>query len=349
MFTIFYLSEVSILRVHYFDYLKVFAILGVVIIHTTSNTIVHVDVTSFEWMVANFYNSLSRVAVPIFFMVSGALLLSSKGNNGLGNFYKKRVTKLFIPFFLWSIFYYVLFGLRGDYGEEIGVLEFVTLFLSGDIYGRLWFFYSLLGLYILTPFLKTMVQNLSQQHLKVYLYIWFATTVLYISLNKFFSIDFAIDLTYIYGYVGYFILGYYLKNFDVKINKYTLYTLLIMMLGLTFVGTQLTSVNNDAFYNYFYQYLAPNNIIIAFVLFLIFKEQIKITETPKLSNLIGMNTLGIYLIHTFVLIVFSNIGFKPTIINPIIGIPLVAIFTMIISLLISITIKMIPILRNILP
>ncbi|EOC1327328.1 acyltransferase family protein, partial [Cronobacter dublinensis] len=58
-----------------------------------------------EWEVVNFYNSLSRCAVPVFVMISGALLI--KKDIQILDFYKKKIPQAFIYLLSWSVFYYV--------------------------------------------------------------------------------------------------------------------------------------------------------------------------------------------------------------------------------------------------
>ena len=48
----------------------------VILIHTFGSLVVdHSNVGSMEWTIANLIDSLCRPSVPLFFMISGALLL----------------------------------------------------------------------------------------------------------------------------------------------------------------------------------------------------------------------------------------------------------------------------------
>ena len=265
------------MRIRYLDFLKSIAIIGVVWIHTGSNMAIDFDADSFNWWVNNIYASLARWSIPVFFMISGALLLSSTKEISIKDFYKTRVIKLLIPFLIWSLIYFVIQGFRGEYTEPLNLLTFIELFLSGNIFGRLWFFYYLLGLYMITPFIKTFVQNSTQENLKIYIIIWFLTTSAYGILNDFFNIELAINLTYIYGYIGFFILGYYLKKYDVSINKNLLYGLPIMSFVITFFGVFIMSNSSGEINNYFYGYLTPNTILISVFLLLLLRKKVKVS------------------------------------------------------------------------
>lgn len=151
------------MRVKYLDFLKAVSITGVVIIHTVSSLTISFDGNSLDWWISHGYNSLVRWTVPMFFLISGALLLSSNKNLSLIEFYRTRVKKLFIPFFIWSLIYFYIFGIFDKYASPITITTFLRLFLNGNIFNRLWFFYSLLGLYMITPFIRIFVQNATKK------------------------------------------------------------------------------------------------------------------------------------------------------------------------------------------
>lgn len=63
-------------RTVYFDYLRVFAIFAVIILHISASNWHTTDVNGFEWQVFNFFDSITRWCVPIFIMISGSLFLN---------------------------------------------------------------------------------------------------------------------------------------------------------------------------------------------------------------------------------------------------------------------------------
>lgn len=58
------------------DILRIVSIAAVVIIHTASQYLGKLDVTSPYWEIFNFYDGIVRWAVPVFVMISGALFLN---------------------------------------------------------------------------------------------------------------------------------------------------------------------------------------------------------------------------------------------------------------------------------
>ena len=95
-------------RILYLDFLRSFAIIMVVILHSISDYIVRADLFSTtSWYVNLFLNAFSRTGVPIFFMISGCLILSSDVTANFGEFYKRRLTHITIPLVFWNAAYFI--------------------------------------------------------------------------------------------------------------------------------------------------------------------------------------------------------------------------------------------------
>ena len=55
-----------------------------------------------NWWASNTYDGLARISVPLFLMLSGALLLHKR--EPLGVFFKKRFRRILPPLIGWSLF-----------------------------------------------------------------------------------------------------------------------------------------------------------------------------------------------------------------------------------------------------
>ena len=61
-----------------------------------------------RWTTVDFYQSFGRLGVPLFIMLTGALLLSpSKTNEDLGTFFKKRFSRIGLPCLFWGVIYFI--------------------------------------------------------------------------------------------------------------------------------------------------------------------------------------------------------------------------------------------------
>ena len=121
------------------------------------------------WSVGNLYDSIVRMGIPLFFMLSGYLLLNK--DDSLSDFFLKRVNKVVIPLFMWSIFY-VLWKCYYEQRIVISIDAFRDAFF-GPVYEHLWFVYTLLGLYLYIPILRIFIQNSSAKLQYYFVMLWF--------------------------------------------------------------------------------------------------------------------------------------------------------------------------------
>ncbi len=142
------------------DSTRVLAALAVVLLHTATPIVAGpVTLGSTAWWAGNLYDSLGRWCVPAFVMVSGALLLAPHKEEPLGQFYRKRASRVLIPCLFWIPFFVLwtgLFKLRGQ-SPDWSALAMSTV--TGVPYYHLWFLYMLVPLYLFVPFLRRVVRG----------------------------------------------------------------------------------------------------------------------------------------------------------------------------------------------
>lgn len=303
-------------RIYYLDILRVLSILAVITIHVTATSVSVVrNMDTFHWWFVNMLNSFSRSAVPIFFMISGALLLGNQKNENNKEFLKKRLPRIGIPFLVWSIIYCVLkhYVIEPDYP---GILSFgktmVKEILQDGVYHHLWFVYVMLAMYLIIPFVNKMIKNASKEDLLFFLIMWFFVTVAYttfqgvyyIRAKQYFYIKF-LDIPFYSGYLGFFILGYYLKNQEFsKKMRCIIYaaggTAMLAAPVLTYLITRGKDVLNELFYGNF----SITTFFSAVAVFVLFKNvawEEKINKRlMRLITSMSEATFGIYLIHLLV-------------------------------------------------
>src|SRR5665647_202082 len=110
-------------KTFWFDNLRVIATIGVIFIHVSSDYQPSSGIISmYDFWIGNIFDSATRFSVPIFVMLSGALLLPK--DYGTGIFLKKRLLRLLLPFVFWS-FIYILNSLywRVQDGEKLHFIE----------------------------------------------------------------------------------------------------------------------------------------------------------------------------------------------------------------------------------
>ncbi len=159
-------------RIVWLDVVRFVAMFAVVMCHCCDPFTFTPSVTSPELkLCGTVYGSLLRPCVPLFVMITGALLLPVKGD--AGPFYRKRISRVAWPFALWSVLYSMFPWLTGVLGlpnsvvsvcfpyatEPILEQSFTTSALNtaksllnfGEIDAHMWYIYLLIGLYLYLP------------------------------------------------------------------------------------------------------------------------------------------------------------------------------------------------------
>lgn len=209
-------------RIFYFDEIRALAIFLVILFHVSQHFARASMKYTFFWSFSSSLKALGYVGVPLFFMISGALLLNREYGNII-DFYKKRISRIAIPFAFWIIFIvYVLVTFFNKPLTFSGICHMVIF----D--GFVWFFWTILGLYLFMPVINSFIKEYSFKGAEIFLLFWIITMAL-TTLGKY-PID-HVELRYFSGYLGYVVLGWYLRNKEFKLsNKSILLGSVVMFL-----------------------------------------------------------------------------------------------------------------------
>ncbi len=340
------------------DIIRSVAIILVIFLHATADLTVP-QMNQFEiirWSINDVYQSVGRICVPLFVMLSGALLLQPDKQDTLGSFFKKRWSRIGLPWIFWGIAYFAWNFLVLHNPFTLNAV--VQGILTGPYY-NFWYLYMLVGLYLLTPILRIILPKINRVTIKRYLGAWFfATAILPFTLALTTYSPFSNLLTsaswvgyLLFGLTGYFVLGTVLVN--VKIRRLLLPFLAILGIALTAVGIYIlqSPIGGNREVYAFTVYFGPWTILAAVSLFMLLNT-IKIPQTvipskgAKLLKIISQNTLPLALFHLMILESFQRGYFGFTIngntVNTIIGVPLITLITLFVSLAIILMLKKIP-------
>lgn len=285
-------------RIYYFDVLRSLAIISVLLMHSLSPYFRDINQTS--WHTINLINAIVRYSVPLFVMISGALLLS-KTSLQINTFIKKRFSRIVIPTLVWSLVYIYLYR---NSTLDIHVLKQI---LNGPVYYHLWFMYMLISIYIAYPLLWGYTQKASKYNFIYIILAWFFITSIEPVLHKFYGVHIGIRQEVLTNYMGYFLLGYFLHKYDFtfKYSKIFYGMATLILIYLTAFGTEILSQTKLNLY--FYSNAAPNVVLLSVTVFLFFKElpyHQMFTRFPKLDTAIiklSYASMGIYLLHPIIL------------------------------------------------
>jgi surface polysaccharide O-acyltransferase-like enzyme len=326
--------------------LRIIALFAVIVLHTTSPVMEQFHKGPLSvWLVGDFYNSLVRFAVPVFVMISGALLLNREYE--LGDFLKRRLSRIVIPFLFWSLVYigYLFYNEEIAYSGDFWITtkQVLHLLKYGSSY-HLWYVYMLIGLYLIIPILGKFVRNATEKEILYFLLVWFVVMMIdqpYLSRFKP-----QLDLRYFEGFIGYLVLGHYLafKEFNYKGLKAAMTVLFFAVLALTTWGTYLLFNHYNGISTLLYEPLSPPIVIISVSIFMIARlSQPKLPPfIISLRDFIGTYSYGIYLGHAIVLTLLDEQGIKFTWFTPILSIPVTALICFGLSLLLVYLVNKIP-------
>lgn len=136
-------------RILAFDYLRVVAILGVILIHTTTKTLELGGYVIGSMPITLFVNQMMRFSLPLFFLLSGFLLEYRYRSLNFKTFFKKRIEKILVPYILWSIFYFLYFEAKTHFSLQ----DFLYDVLIGGARYHLYFIVTMIIFYVLFPIL----------------------------------------------------------------------------------------------------------------------------------------------------------------------------------------------------
>ncbi|MBQ4193659.1 MAG: acyltransferase family protein [Clostridia bacterium] len=119
-------------RVPGYDLLRVLATLAVILLHSATSQLHAVEVNTSPWRAMIFWDGLMRWSVPAFFLLSGALFLSS--DKPLSEILKKNALRIGTAYFFWSFVYAAV-------SRPEGWKEFLYTWIGGHYH--LWFCWAI--------------------------------------------------------------------------------------------------------------------------------------------------------------------------------------------------------------
>lgn len=332
-------------RKEYIDILRVLAAFGVITVHVSQKNW-YGYIGSFDWRVFTVYTSIARVSVPIFFMISGCLLLNRKYT--IKEIYKK-IFKLVVFLISWSLIYKIVqLPNRNNMG---GVLEAVKEIVSGDTPVHLWYIYSMIGIYIAIPLLVKMVDKCEKNELLYCVVVCFALGMSCKFTREFGKLNFLannlkkLNSGYEIGYISYFILGYYVDKYDIaKKKRIILYVMGVTSLLITMELVIRDCIINQNFMERCWTYNSPL-ITIASCAWFVFIKNIAPKFKPKkrlLFRKITNKSLGIYAVHVLIILLVWKTGLTTFSFNSILSVPLISLLVFAGSYVVSFVIMKIP-------
>ncbi len=294
-------------RKTYIEVMRIIAAFLVIVNHTNSDVFLkYSEPASFTWFFSLTYFFISKIAVPVFLMIMGGLLLQKIDSP------KKsviRVLRMVAVVVIYSAVYYIY--LHRNNPETMGFLDFFKTIFTNRTNNAFWYIYTYIGLLILLPLMQRMAVSFSKKATEYFVLVSVGVMGFIPLGTMFFGITpnhYVTDVFFCVT-IGLVFLGFYIEKY-VKITKS-----MCAGAGLLFVSI----ITFDVTYSYIkyqdnpqsylqldnWQYL--NITASALCFYIIFKylfSAVKTGEnTSKVLCYLGSLTFGIYLLSDLVMFI----------------------------------------------
>lgn len=254
--------------------------------------------------------SIVRAGLPMFFIISGYFLLNQPIIS-LRRFYATRLPGVIIPFLIYGYIHFFMvhhmWNLAGSWRaffHSRNIVDFLGLVLSGPsvnskpfVSQHFWFVYWIVGLYLITPALKVLMDAIKPQQS-----VWTMLVLVGLqSYSLYMPYEF-IFLPSINIWLLYYVLGGLLARVDSRrFRTIALITIPVMYLATAWI-TRLNAANGWPMNQYVE---GVNMIVLTCAIFYVFKG-FSVPSWKALIEFMSRRTYGIYLTHIFIYYYFND-------------------------------------------
>ena len=177
---------------------------------------------------------LCRTAVPLFFMVSGALLLEKQ--ESYHELLKHRICKILAVIILFSGIQYGVDIARNRI-HTVSMAGFIRGILSGTIEETYWFLYAYLGILLILPVMRCVVREMKKKDFLYLIALAFVLETVLPILGDMLKTEFPSSLIQGNLYIFYMLIGFYLMHIEWQESDLKK----IMLMGICAIGTALAA------------------------------------------------------------------------------------------------------------
>lgn len=342
----------SVQKIYGLQYIRLFAIISVIVIHTLNSALIYFGDTASDISQLISQSVLSCIwwGVPCFLMITGWLLLNPE----------KEITykKLFSKYILKMVLVLIVFAIPFTWMELIFTAKSINIFqlfesaylvYQGKTWAHLWYIYALIGIYLLLPLFRNFVKSASDRDLKYICAVLIVFQVILPLLENLGVAKVGVELCITTVLPLWLLIGYMLSKGIIKISTVTATISLIISTGLLICYSVFSEIYGFELVGI----TGYSSIIVmaqAVSLFtLIFKIKLKdggVINRFLLS--ISDASFGIYIFHMIIVnMVYQALKFNPYKYGILCFIALI-IANLIISYIITLVLKRIPLIKKLL-
>ena len=294
-------------RILKFDIIRLVALIMIMVIHASAYIILMLEEpgvrTNADYIWANVFNGIGRAGVPMFLMLSGALILDERKPFNTVSFYKKHLGWLFALFIIWLVLYGVFYTFMP---VKTSFFEYIMNFQGSD-YPHLWYMYVLLSMYLAIPVYRMICKKENEKLVRNLLLILFAA-VLLSDLFRYLAAQTGVDSYFancrfdkIASYIAYPFIGWYISNVEIpKKHRFIIYALGLVSLAaiILLVQFQYEIIGDGSMRGFVSDPNTPSAMLYSTALFLLISTLAgtRVGHSPAVKS-ISTLSFGIYLVH----------------------------------------------------
>ena len=291
-------------RVVYLDALRIIAIMCVIFNHSGANGYFLYTTTESVpiQIISIFISSFCKIGVLLFFMISGALLLTK--DESLKDIYVKRVLRYLIILFVFCFLRYIYHVHRGEitfYWKDL-----IRKITTGQIYTPYWFIYSYIGFLACLPFYRKLVKVLTYNDYIYMIVLYAVAGGIFGVLARTFLGQIVISFPFVGDMLVYPLFGYFIAH-EIPKEKQTLKSVIlsciVALIGLS-LNVCVTQYDHIIFGDWTEAGLLLFTIFSAIAVFYAVKYFFEHVNVPvffeKLLCLLGGCSFGVYLLEGYV-------------------------------------------------
>lgn len=304
-------------RVRYFSLLRAVSCIAIVVYHSFYCAYLVFQPEETAAVSSLTIRNAMTFAVPCFVMVTGALLLDPEKKIPFSHIFKqyllRAVLALVVFTFLFSLFDFVEGGIEG--GADVLLNDYLTDLYTNGSWLHMWYLYLLIGLYLMLPLYRILIQDLSEKLFKYLLVLYTIFQAIIPMLKTVFGLQIGFYIAVYTVYPLYFFLGYALRKKTVTYPLWLSWGLLIIstaaILLLTGIGIR---TRNKGIASFCSNYACLPALLQSTSLFTLLQRTEHQPDSFLTRLLVQLDRccFGIYLVHVLVIYtIYRAFGFNP--------------------------------------
>ncbi len=308
-------------RIVFLDYIRVFACFLVMLVHASENFYGapgSTDMAGPQSFLANeadrlwvsVYDGFSRMAVPLFMIVSAFLLVPMKEGQTAMQFYRRRALRILPAFFIFMIIYSTVPMLWGQIDSATASTDLSRILLNfPTLAGHLWFMYPLISLYLFIPVISPWLAKVSAREERWFIGLFLISTCMPYLQRWFGEIwgqcfwnEYHM-LWYFSGYLGYLVLAHYIRvhlSWDsgkrMKIGAISMAAGAILTILSFYIQAIPGKLHSTPEIEIGWSFCTINCVLLTAGTFLLF-TCIRRSKAPRLISELSNLSYGMYLMH----------------------------------------------------